>query len=138
MHARCSGMKKICGPFILFFFAVSCKKDNPVTISGNYAGTYTHTYGSIDSTTTIRMKFVGDRFSGESDNPRYPRICEGGYGISGNNIGFGNDCNVPGDNPQSMVLYGHYQLSLTGDSLIFGRGSGDIVYDAELYRLKKQ
>ena len=133
-------MKKICGPFILFFFAVSCKKDghNPVMISGNYTGTYSHFLGSIDSTTTIRINFNGSHFSGESDNPRYPRICEGGFGIIGDSIAFGNDCYVTGDYLHAMILYGYYTMNLTGDSLIFGRAIGDFVYEAEVYSLKKQ
>jgi hypothetical protein len=133
-------MKKFCGFIIFILSVVSCKKNNQAAaiVPGDYAGTFIRTIGSTDSTATIRMNFSGGRFSGESDNPRYPGICEGGYEIIGDSISFGNDCFVPGDYRNSTRLYGNYTLTVRGDSVIFSRTIGDFVYEADFYRLKKQ
>ena len=125
---------------VLILSVVSCKKNNqaPVIAPGDYAGTFTRTIGNTDSIATIRMNFSGGRFSGESDNPRYPEICEGGYEMIRDSISFGNDCSVPADYKNSTRLYGNYILSIRVDSVIFSRTIGDFVYEADFYRLKKQ
>jgi hypothetical protein len=133
-------MKILCGFFLLILSAISCKKNNQsaVIVPGDYEGTFTRTIGSTDSIATIQMNFSGSRFSGESDNPRFPGICEGGYGMIGDSISFGNDCLVPWDYKNSTRLFGNYILFIRGDSVIFSRTIGDFVYEADFYRLKKQ
>jgi hypothetical protein len=125
--------------FLLSFVIVSCKKSSSDSgISGNYAGTFTRTTGIIDSTTGITMNFTGDRFSGSSSVSEFPGICEGSFGMIGDSISFGNDCEVPGDYKNSTRLYGKYGLIMKNDSLIFSRAFGDFIYEADFYRLKKQ
>jgi len=125
--------------FLVFGLFISCRKNCSVAdmISGNYAGTFTRTTGTVDSTATIKMNFNAGRFSGSSDKD-YPGICEGGYEFIADSISFGNDCEVPGDYKNSTRLYGSYKVNMQGDSLVFTRAFGDFIYEADFYRLKKQ
>jgi hypothetical protein len=113
----------------MLFILASCNKDSSTggALNGTYSGVYEQGPGPSDSTGTVRIVFIGNNFSGESQASLLP-ICNGNYDIVGDSINFTNLCSTP---DQYLLLVGKYQLKETSDSLYLSRG-------LELFSLKHQ
>ena len=114
---------------LILFILASCNKDSSTggALNGTYSGVYEQGPGVSDSTGTVRIVFIGNNFSGESQSSLRP-ICNGNYDILGDSINFVNLCSTP---DPYLLLVGKYQLKETGDSLYLSRG-------LELFSLKHQ
>jgi hypothetical protein len=113
----------------LIFALFSCaKEDSPSgDLNGGYNGIYERTGGAVDTSSTVRIVFVGSNFSGESQANVRP-ICNGTYAITGDSINFMNLCSTP---DAELLLVGKYHIKETGDSLYLSRLN-------ELFSLKQQ
>lgn len=120
--------RQLCG-LALILTLVSCAKDDTPSgdLNGRYIGVYEKNDGVTDSTSTVRIVFVGANFSGESQGTVRP-ICNGTYDVVGDSIDFKNLCSSP---DSDLLLVGKYKLKETGDSLYFSRTN-------ELFSLKQQ
>jgi hypothetical protein len=113
----------------LIFALVSCAKDSAPSgdLNGGYKGIYERTGGAVDTSSIVRIVFVGSNFSGESQANVRP-ICNGTYAISGDSINFMNLCSTP---DAELLLVDKYHIKETGDSLYLSRLN-------ELFSLKQQ
>ena len=114
---------------LILFILSSCAKDSSTggALNGTYSGIYEQGPGVNDSTGTVRIVFIGNNFSGESQGSLRP-ICNGNYEISGDSINFINLCSTP---DPYLLLVEKYQLKETSDSLYLSRLQ-------ELFSLKHQ
>jgi hypothetical protein len=121
-------LKKVSWISVLFLLA-ACAKDSSTggDLNGTYSGVYEQGPGANDSTGTVRIVFIGNNFSGESQATLRP-ICNGNYEIIGDSINFTNLCSSP---DADLLLVGKYNIKETGDSLYFSRNQ-------ELFSLKQQ
>jgi hypothetical protein len=114
---------------LILFLLASCAKDSSTggDLNGTWSGVYEQGPGVNDSTGTVRIVFIGNNFSGESQATLRP-ICNGNYEIIGDSINFTNLCSSP---DADLLLVGKYRIKETGDSLYFSRNQ-------ELFSLKQQ
>ena len=117
---------------IFVFGLVSCAKETEPNgdLNGTYNGTYLRT-GDIEDAGAVRIVFVANIFSGESDASQL-NICNGNYDVFGDSINFKNLCSGTG------LLEGNYKLKETGDSLYMSRIVDSTVNYADNFILKKQ
>jgi hypothetical protein len=73
----------------------------------------------------VTITFAGDRFSGKSDKPNYPAICEGTFKASKNTIEFTDECSWTADFDWSYILKGTFDFQLKDRKLEMTRTIGD-------------
>jgi hypothetical protein len=115
----------------------SCSMGN--MISGTYNGTLVRWLGKEGPVANVKITFTGDAFNGNSDSLNYPSICSGTFNtVSTDSIHFINQCDFLANFDWTLILNGSYKLIQTGDSLYFRRVIGDIIYEEDIYSLRKQ
>jgi hypothetical protein len=129
---------KICAFALLLIFSLNnCKKsENEITkiTDGIYIGTFQRTPvwgdGQISN---ISITFSSGKWSGQSDNSRYPALCHGTYEVQNNKLIFQNECAWTAEFDWSLILSGEYQFNINGNSLIFTQdyrnSTNDTYYD---------
>jgi hypothetical protein len=124
----------------LILVSTCSKKDSPpqTTIIGVYAGSFERIYGDTGIKRGVSITFSTNKFSGSSDSTHYPAICNGSYAIAGDSINFQNQCDFPANFDWTYILNGKYSLKIKNDSLQISHTYGDFIYEADIYRLKKQ
>jgi hypothetical protein len=115
---------------IIVLTLISCgykKSDETVTLpKGTYKGQFIRSsplarYAPSDVTIT----FAGDTFTGESDKPNYPAICQGLFKVDGKNIEFTNECLWTADFDWSFILREKFEFSLIDGKLELTKTVGD-------------
>lgn len=106
---------------ILTFTGISCESDhkNPVGVpSGIYSGTFQRQLafggGEISN---VSITFSGNTWTGQSDRPKYPALCNGTFSTDKNKIIFTNDCAWTADFDWSLILGGEYYFTINGNEL---------------------
>jgi hypothetical protein len=109
-------------------------------IQGTYAGTFIRWQGKDGLKSNVKITFSENAFNGSSDSLNYPSICSGSFTTTSNpdSVHFINQCDFPANFDWTLVLTGPYKLIRTGDSLYIRRVIGDIVYEEDIYSLRKQ
>ena len=109
-------------------------------ISGTFTGTFVRWLGKEGPVADVKITFSGNEFNGSSDSLNYPSICSGTFNTTSNpdSIHFVNQCDFPANFDWSLILNGSYKLIQTGDSLYIRRVIGDIIYEEDIYSLRKQ
>ncbi len=135
-------MKRVSVLLLLVIFVTSCRKTCGLEhmIQGTYTGTFVRWQGKDGAVSHVKLTLSGSGFNGSSDSVYYPAICNGTFYISSNpdSIHFVNQCAFPADFDWTFILNGSYKLVQTGDSLYIRRVIGDIVYEEDVYSLRKQ
>lgn len=129
----------LCSFLTLVLWFAGCKKliTEEIVLNGKYTGTFQRTQGiGTDEAANVSISFTPNTFTGISDRPKYPAICNGTYSVSGNQITFNNDCMWTADFDWTLILSKTYSVKVTGDSLQLRRDNADKTTD--LYRLKKE
>ena len=126
---------------LLSLVLVSCEdgEDFPLTkLEGTYAGTFQRTVGNEPGgIAQVSITFDGNSWSGQSDTPRYPAICNGSYQIYGNIIKFENHCMFTADFDWSLILNGDFEIRQTMDAITFTKSLPNaIVPTIDRYTLK--
>ena len=122
----------------------SCRKGCSMAmghrIQGTYTGTFVRWLGKEGPAANVKITFSGNEFNGNSDSLNYPSICSGTFATTydPDSIHFVNQCDFPANFDWSLVLTGPYKLIETGDSLYFRRVMGDLIYEEDVYSLRKQ
>jgi hypothetical protein len=133
-------MKTIVKTFAaLTILILSCDdNDQPKsTIHGTYTGHFQRSSPEADwMVANVTLVFGHNTFSGESDQGRYPAICDGTYEIAGDTIKFNNDCVWTADFDWTFILYGEFEFETTGDQLTLTRRYSEHVFDQ--YTLTRQ
>lgn len=109
-------------------------------IQGTYAGTFVRWQGKDGAISNVKITFSGNAFNGSSDSVNYPSICSGSFTTTNNpdSVHFINQCDFPANFDWTLILTGPYKLIQTGDSLYIRRVIGDLVYEEDVYSLRKQ
>jgi len=109
-------------------------------IQGTYTGTFIRWHGKNGLASNVTITFSKDAFNGTSDSVNYPSICSGSFTTTSNpdSVHFINQCDFPANFDWTLILSGPYKLIRTGDSLYIRRVIGDIVYEEDIYSLRKQ
>jgi hypothetical protein len=132
-------MKHFSFLLLVIVFFISCKPDkkDPVVIKpGIYKGQFYHTSPYIyHAPSNVTLTFTDQRFSGTSDQERFPAICRGAYKMADHEIEFVNECPWTADFDWNYILNGKYKAKITGNSLELTKQSGNDIYQ---YKLEKQ
>ncbi|MCW3109174.1 MAG: hypothetical protein JWQ09_3680 [Segetibacter sp.] len=127
---------------LLFVFAsgmTGCTKSirEKMIPDGKYTGTFERTRGmGSKESGNVSITFSGNSFTGTSEKPKFPAICNGTYSASGNEIHFTNNCVWTADFDWSAILSNDYTLRLNGDSIEIKREYPGQMTD--VYKLKKE
>jgi hypothetical protein len=121
----------------MMVFALSCESDADVQLPpGKYTGYFVRsTQNSNGTPSEVTLLFTAGTFTGSSDVPKYPAICEGTFSINEDKITFANSCPWTADFDWTLILSGEYTINVDGDQVKFFRD-----YDgaqADTYVLKK-
>ena len=107
-------------------FITACEKSQEFpgegqdqVLSGRYMGKFYRTGGD---TVNVSLLFTENNFSGSSDRPKYPAICNGTFSAnkngSTNTIQFDDVCMWTADFDWSLILDGEYDLKFNPDNSI--------------------
>lgn len=133
-------MKKLALIISVFLMVngTSCS-EREITLSsleGEYTGIFLRsTPNAKFQPANVSLLFEGSSFSGASDVARYPAICRGTFGISGNEISFENACFFTADFDWSLILSGTWKMTIEGEEVVLRKKTGDI---SDMYRLRKK
>ena len=108
----------------------ACKKTNPTitTLDGTYTGTFQRQQGGGGQVSQVSLTFSGNHWTGTSQYPKYPALCNGTYAISASHkITFANSCPWTAEFDWSLILSHEYELSVTGNDV-------EMVRTTSLYR----
>lgn len=113
-------MKKL----ILFILAIiisstGCEKSHNEQITdGVYTGTFQRqlAFGDGD-TANVTLTFSSNTWTGQSDKPSFPALCNGTYKTEKNKITFLNLCLWAPDLNESIILSGEFDLSINGNQI---------------------
>jgi hypothetical protein len=132
-------MRNLFGLAILLWIISSCNKniEHPLLPAGTYVGTFTRS-GVNSAPSHIRITFYEGKFSGTSDRPLYPDICNGTYSFFSGSIAIQNLCAFPAFLLWNDIFSGNFEYSTKSDSIFFTRNYGDFAYMPDVYALKKQ
>lgn len=119
----------------------SCQDDDPAVFhleEGTYTGTfYRSSPNARWATAHVSLTIEGGRFSGSSDTPHYPALCEGSVvPVGADALRFSNDCAWTADFDWSFILDGTYQIQSADTGLVFYREYEGSVYDT--YALSRE
>jgi len=127
---------------ILIFSITGCDKSHNCKIpDGVYTGTFQRqlAFGGGD-TAKVTLTFSSNTWTGFSDKPHYPALCNGTYVIDRQKIIFTNECVWTADFDGSLILGGEYTFTLDGNKLGIirdDRGPSRDTY-VDIYKLTKQ
>ncbi len=100
---------------MLLILLVSCREDAGTTtvVEGTYTGQFMR-LGLTErpSPSNVTLTLEGGKFTGYSDQARYPSICNGSYQINGGKIKFINECFWTADFDWSYILGGEYDITI--------------------------
>lgn len=98
-------------------------------LNGTYKGTFQRGSGDIANVTLV---FNNGSWTGESNIPRYPALCNGIFQINnGGKLLFENRCPWTADFDWTLILNGDFEALASGSTLILRRNT-------DVYRLTKQ
>lgn len=122
--------------FLLTGFSVSCRKTDNLSVidPGKYSGSFQRSGGQV---VNVSITFSENNWTGTSDKPLYPALCNGSYIINGGKINFLNSCMWTADFDWTLILDREYIIRVNnGVNLVFAReNSGSF---SDVYTLKKQ
>lgn len=120
----------------VLLLTAACRKTTPTitALDGTYSGTFQRQQGVVGQVSQVSLVFSGNHWTGTSQYPHYPGLCNGTYTISGNKITFINNCFWTADFDWSLILGKEYDLSVNGNAIEITR-FGATYLDA--YRLSK-
>jgi hypothetical protein len=119
---------------------ISCEyndiNNNTDLTLGTYKGQFisSNPYAKF-APSNITLTFTPDKFSGESDNAKYPAICNGTYKITGQEIEFFNACPWTADFDWTYILNGKFTLTTDGRQLEMRRSQNG---QSDYYKLELQ
>jgi hypothetical protein len=121
---------------LLSFASCSEQEINITSLEGEYTGIFLRStpYAKFQPA-NVSLLFEGASFSGTSDIARYPAICRGTFGISGDEISFENTCFFTADFDWSLILSGTWKITSEGEEIVFRKKTGNL---SDMYRLKKK
>ena len=106
--------------FCCVLLATACQKKSPVipTLDGTYTGTFQRQQGGNGQVSQVKMTFSGTQWTGTSQYPKYPALCNGTYTVGAvHKITFANACLWTADFEGSLILSREYELSVTGNDV---------------------
>jgi hypothetical protein len=137
---KLSVMKRIIQLTFFTWILISCEnndisKNSDLTF-GTYKGVFVRSspYAKY-ATSNITLTFTAGAFTGESDTPKYPAICNGTYKIIGQEIEFFNACPWTAEFDWSLILNGKFKLDVDGEQLQMRRHLNG---NADYYKLQLQ
>ena len=97
--------------------------ENSTDIQGEYRGTFERN----NNISNVFLNINNNAFIGEVDgeNIQTPRICNGTYVITINNIIFANSCFWTADFDWSLILKGAWQYQIRNNTLTMIKENGD-------------
>ena len=136
-------MKKLI--FIIWIAIISstgCEKSHNDKIpDGVYTGTFQRqlAFGGGDSA-NVTLTFSSNTWTGQSDKPSFPALCNGTYKIEKDKITFLNLCLWAPDLNESIILSGEFDLNINGKQIEIIRSSLGSSTDAwiDKYTLTRQ
>ena len=144
LNKRPAMSKQISAFLILIITSISCENihDGIDKIpEGVYTGTFQRqlAFGGGDIA-QVTITFYSNNYSGVSDKPKYPALCDGTYNIEKQKIKFMNTCIWTAEFDWSLILSGEYDFTLNGKQLIITRSSLGPSNDSwtDKYTLTKQ
>lgn len=103
----------------------SCDKTAGESISlyGNYVGYFNRT--GMD-TAQVSVNFSGNRFEGQSNKSNYPALCRGSFSFGNNSIDFIDSCTWTANFDWSLILSGHYNITVMPGTVRIWKTQGAI------------
>jgi hypothetical protein len=128
--------------WIVIISSTSCEKSHNDKIpDGVYAGTFQRqlAFGGGD-TANVTLTFSSNSWTGQSDKPTFPALCNGTYKIEKDKITFLNLCLWSWDLDESIILSGEFDLNINGKQIEIIRSSLGSSTDAwtDKYSLTRQ
>lgn len=107
----------------LLGFMFSCESEGDIHLpEGKYSGYFVRSTGDdAGSPSEVVLMFSGNTFTGSSDTPKYPAICEGTFSIKEDKITFTNTCPWTAEFDWTLILNGEYVIYVDGDQVKFFR-----------------
>lgn len=117
----------------------ACKKNNSNKIpSGTYKGTFLRIDPLKRAPAPVTLTFNGSEYSGQSAVQYYPAVCNGHFSVRGNTANFHNACVWTANFDGTFILDGEYEITQRGDSLYIIKGYPGIVFQQDIYSLKRE
>lgn len=117
---------------ILLLILFSCAKNDEVQLeellNGYYSGTFkrTNTATGWTCTSPVTLSFTDTTFTGTSDQPNCPAICNGKIEKNGLELNFINECCWPAHFDWSLILSNTWQFNFKDDQLRLWKENGNI------------
>ena len=111
--------------WIVIISSTSCEKSHNDKIpDGVYVGTFQRqlAFGGGD-TANVTLTFSSNTWTGQSDKPVFPALCNGTYKIEKDKITFLNLCLWAPDLNESIILSGEFDLNIIGKQIEIIRSS---------------
>ena len=124
--------------FCLALLTYSCEKNSTFIIpNGTYSGTFQRLTVTNGQVSNVTITFSEGNYSGQSQIPKYPALCDGTYKSKGaDSITFSNACFWTDEFDWSLILNGNYKIMLSGKDLQLTRRYAGLYTD--IYKLTKQ
>ena len=123
---------------MLLLTTACTKTDQPLpTLSGTYVGTFQRQDAAgTGPVSQVSLTFAGATWSGTSQMPKYPALCNGTYKVTGaDGITFANACFWTAEFDWTLILSERQKLIVRGDEVEFIREWGS---HHDVYKLRKQ
>lgn len=119
---------------------LSCKKtttNNSIISDGIYRGTFQRQVSGSGQISNVIITFSSGNWSGQSQFPKYPALCNGTYKIDGaEDITFENACPWTAEFDWSFILSHKYKIKVADKNIEISRDYNGVFKD--IYRLTKQ
>ena len=119
--------------YTLFAGIASCKKTttNLTITDGTYKGTFQRQILGIGNIAKVTLVFNSNNWTGQSDTPKYPALCNGSFQTNGiHEVSFTNNCFWTADFDWTLILDQKFRLQISGNDYVltkdYGNGTKDI------------
>lgn len=119
---------------ILLCCLLSCGRngDDVIFLEGTYIGYFHH---NNTDTTRVTLRFLGNRFEGESTDPLSPALCRGSVEQDEAMLRFRDSCNRHFSTSHNLVLNGPYNYQFNNDGTLRIWRSSESTLDEYILRM---
>lgn len=116
----------------------ACNKSNSIATipNGTYSGTFQRLNSNGGQISNVTITFNNGTWTGQSQFPKYPALCNGTYTVKNGMVDFANSCAWTAEFDWSLILSNKYQYNYSNNILMMKRENNGLFKDIYILNIQ--